>query len=224
MNVKILKNDASKPSNAYYEFVKSIGTLVDIHHSFGYMGGLEKLPKEQIGSHTPYYATPLVEFVVHEAPRMPTLLDDPISENKKRHIGNEFVHIVWSEHVAGYLPWTIISQFNSCHIIIYPLPNGLYRIQIAKKPEIPSTVGPLVHNMVLHKQLLGTLVRQTVINMTKLARIANKQNEDPYLIRSEKLAIVINKCCVTGKFQDMLALTLSQLPKSDEKKTSKSYI
>jgi hypothetical protein len=48
--------------------------------------------------------------------------------------------------------------------------------------------------------------------MTKLSRISNKQNEDPYLIRSEKLGIVINKCCVSGKFHDMLALTLSRLP------------
>lgn len=54
--------------------------------------------------------------------------------------------------------------------------------------------------------------------MTKLSRISNKQNEDPYLIRSEKLGIVINKCCAAGKFQEMLALTLSRMPaKADEK-------
>jgi len=216
---EILKNDAGRCSNTYHEFVKSLAPIVDIHYTFGHMGGLEKLPKEQVGSHTPYYANPLVEFVFHEAIRMPNT-DDPISENKKRHIGNEYVHIVWSEHVASYLPWTIISQFNSCHIIIYPLTNGLYRIQLAKKPEIASTAGPLIHNFVLHKQLLAPLVRQTAVVMTKLARISNKQNEDAYVVRSDRLGTVINKCCVAGKFQEMLALTLSRMPvKTEEKKT-----
>lgn len=54
--------------------------------------------------------------------------------------------------------------------------------------------------------------------MTKLSRISNKQNEDPYLIRAEKLGIVINKCCAAGKFQEMLALTLSRMPSKVEEK------
>lgn len=78
---EILRNDATRPSNTYHEFVKSLAPIVDIHQSFGYMGGLEKYSREHVGTHTPYYATPLVEFVVHEAVRMPNT-DDPASENK----------------------------------------------------------------------------------------------------------------------------------------------
>lgn len=55
--------------------------------------------------------------------------------SQKRHVGNDTVHIVWSEHGRNYSPNTITSQFNDAHVIIYPLHNGLYRIQIAKKDK-----------------------------------------------------------------------------------------
>jgi hypothetical protein len=55
---------------------------------------------------------------------------------KKRHVGNDFVHIVWSEHKRDYNPDTIVSQFNDAHIVIYPLPSGLFRIQIFKKEKV----------------------------------------------------------------------------------------
>lgn len=55
---------------------------------------------------------------------------------QKRHIGNDIVHIIWSEHKRDYNPATITSQFNDAHVIIYPLPSGLFRIQIAKKEKV----------------------------------------------------------------------------------------
>lgn len=49
------------------------------------------------------------------------------------------LQVIWSEHKRDYNPLTITSQFNDAHVIIYPLPSGLFRIQIFRKEK----VGPV---------------------------------------------------------------------------------
>jgi hypothetical protein len=113
---------------------------------------------------------------------------------KKKHVGNDHVSVIWSEHHAEYDPEIIKSQFNFVHVIIYPLQNGLYRIQIKKKEQIPS-FGPLVDGALVSPQLLPVLVkyfklccfsifidykynfqvRATLINANRVVRVATTQ-------------------------------------------------
>lgn len=51
-------------------------------------------------------------------------------------MGNDAVHIVWTENKRDYDPKTITSQFNDVHIVVYPMPNGLYRVQVFKKQQV----------------------------------------------------------------------------------------
>ena len=53
-----------------------------------------------------------------------------------RHIGNDEVHIVWSEHYRDYRHGIVNTDFAHVMIIIYPLKNQLFRIQIIKKPKV----------------------------------------------------------------------------------------
>lgn len=71
----------------------------------------------------------------HVPTMMPTDENDPQQLVKKRHIGNDHVKIVWSEHTRDYYAETIHSQFNLYQIVIYPLKSGLLRIDILKKDE-----------------------------------------------------------------------------------------
>eukprot|EP00005_Dracoamoeba_jomungandri_P014899 CAMPEP_0174271780 /NCGR_PEP_ID=MMETSP0439-20130205/49046_1 /TAXON_ID=0 /ORGANISM="Stereomyxa ramosa, Strain Chinc5" /LENGTH=118 /DNA_ID=CAMNT_0015361991 /DNA_START=80 /DNA_END=433 /DNA_ORIENTATION=+ len=93
---------------------------------------------------------------------MPTNEKDLIRLSKKRHVGNDYVHIVYSEHSSDYRAKTITSQFNNAHIVIYPLENGLYRVGIEKK-EGMEEFGPLMDGMMLPPTLLPTLARETAI-------------------------------------------------------------
>ncbi|KAK1792891.1 hypothetical protein P4O66_001622 [Electrophorus voltai] len=52
-----------------------------------------------------------------------------------RHLGNDEVHIVWSEHTRDYRRGIIPTEFGDVLIIIYPVKNRMYSIQIIKKPE-----------------------------------------------------------------------------------------
>lgn len=55
-----------------------------------------------------------------------------------RHLGNDEVHIVWSEHSRDYRRGIIPTEFGDVLIIIYPMKNHMYSIHILKKPEVKT--------------------------------------------------------------------------------------
>lgn len=86
-----------------------------------------------------------------------------------RHLGNDEIHIVWSEHWRDYRRDIIPTEFCDVLIVIYPLHNKLYRIQITRKPEIPF-FGPLFDECVVEDKVLPGLVRTTALAASRAKR------------------------------------------------------
>lgn len=163
----IFKNETA--SDLYKEFVQGLGWSVDLKTHRGFLGGLDNSAQLSTGATAPYFSNATTEVIFHDLTRMPTKANDNQQIHKKRHIGNDFVHIVWSEHDRDYRPWTIVSQFNFVHIVIYPLKYPMFRVQIFTKPEV-GLFGPLMDGMVIDKAHLPSLVRLTAINANKTVR------------------------------------------------------
>ncbi|XP_014663155.1 PREDICTED: ral GTPase-activating protein subunit alpha-1-like [Priapulus caudatus] len=162
--ISVLSNPAG--SRAFEEFVAGLGWEVDLGQHPGFMGGLQS--NKSTGGTAPYYATSSLEVIYHVSTRMPSHTDDS-RHVKLRHLGNDEVHIVWSEHTRDYRRGIIATEFNDIMIVIYPLPNLLYRIQISKKPEIPY-FGPLFDGAIVDHRVLPGLVRATAINASRVKR------------------------------------------------------
>jgi hypothetical protein len=135
---EILANSLGSP--LYTDFVSGLGWPVDVATHRGYLGGLDK--NCTYGNRTLYWADSITEVIFHEVVRMPTIEGDAQQILKKKHVGNDFVHIIWCEHLRDYNPLTITSQFNEAHIVLYPLHNGLVRVQVFRNP-VNSLFGPL---------------------------------------------------------------------------------
>ena len=162
---QILPNEVR--SQYYDAFVRALAQEVNMATHRGYIGGLDTT-KFLTGTTAPYHSTARLELMFHDITCMPTNHDDPQQIHKKRHVGNDVVNVVFSEHCKDYDPATISTQFNCAHIIVYPLPNGLYRIQICRKEEeVYPLFGPLVHNMAVSSDILPLLVRQTCLNANR---------------------------------------------------------
>jgi len=78
-----------------------------------------------------------------------------------RHLGNDEIHIVWSEHSRDYRRGIIPTDFCDVLIVIYPLPNKLCRIQVSRKPEVSFVISfvklpraTIPDNVVAHKKYL----------------------------------------------------------------------
>lgn len=186
----MLRNEEGDASSLYHEFVSGMATIVPIARHCGYVGGLDR--SGSVGTTLPYWRSTQTELVIHEVTRMPTVHKDPQQILKKRHVGNDIIHLIWSEHCRDYKPQTIVSQFNDAHIMIFPLPNGLYRIRVAQKREV-SPFGPLIHNMAVTKDLLSILARQTAITANSVVRFSHEQYMGQYASRMKALAEIAGK-------------------------------
>ncbi|XP_059561400.1 ral GTPase-activating protein subunit alpha-2 isoform X5 [Myotis daubentonii] len=160
----ILSNE--KGSQAYEDFVAGLGWEVDLSTHCGFMGGLQR--NGSTGQTAPYYATSTVEVIFHVSTRMPSDSDDSLTK-KLRHLGNDEVHIVWSEHSRDYRRGIIPTAFGDVSIIIYPIKNHMFFITITKKPEVPF-FGPLFDGAIVSGKLLPSLICATCINASRAVK------------------------------------------------------
>uniref|UniRef100_A0A8C4QAL4 Ral GTPase activating protein catalytic subunit alpha 1 n=1 Tax=Eptatretus burgeri TaxID=7764 RepID=A0A8C4QAL4_EPTBU len=158
--VSILSNEGG--SRAYEDFIAGLGWEVDLTVHNGFMGGLQR--NKSNGLTAPYFATSTMEVIYHVSTRMPSDSDDSIT--KLKHIGNDEVHIIWSEHTRDYRRGIVPTEFGDVLIIIYPTRNHLFSIQIIKKPEVPF-FGPLFDGAIVDDKILPSLVRATAINASR---------------------------------------------------------
>ncbi|KAL0079919.1 hypothetical protein F4703DRAFT_1174065 [Phycomyces blakesleeanus] len=124
----------SQGSPMYSSFVKSLGWEVDIATHTGYLGGLEKNLTN--GTRTNYYCSSTLEMIFHDVTKMPTDPNDPKQLKKKRHIGNDHVHIVWNEHNRDYRIGTIGGDFGNAQIVVTPMANSLFAIHVHRDPKV----------------------------------------------------------------------------------------
>jgi hypothetical protein len=155
----ILATTYDQTSPHFREFITALGWPVLLDRHVGYDGGLDI---KRNGRTSIYYADFSHEVMFHIAPLIPTDNNDAQQTYKKRHIGNDHVHIVWCEAIREYDPSTITSQFNQVHIMIYPLETGVFRVDVKWKKDV-GWFGPLRWSSVVLKKSLPSLVRATAI-------------------------------------------------------------
>ncbi|XP_034431362.1 ral GTPase-activating protein subunit alpha-2 isoform X2 [Hippoglossus hippoglossus] len=202
----ILSNSAG--SQAYEDFVSGLGWEVDLATHCGFMGGLQR--NGSTGLTAPYYATSTVEAIFHVSTRMPSDSDDSLTK-KLRHLGNDEVHIVWSEHTRDYRRGIIPTDFGDVLIIIYPMKNHMYFIQIMKKPQVPF-FGPLFNGAIITGTLLPSLVRATCINASRAVKSRLTLYQSFYEERALYLEAIVQNHREVMTFEDFASQVFSPSP------------
>lgn len=202
----ILSNE--KGSQAYEDFVAGLGWEVDLSTHCGFMGGLQR--NGSTGQTAPYYATSTVEVIFHVSTRMPSDSDDSLTK-KLRHLGNDEVHIVWSEHSRDYRRGIIPTAFGDVSIIIYPIKNHMFFITITKKPEVPF-FGPLFDGAIVSGKLLPSLICATCINASRAVKCLIPLYQSFYEERALYLEAIIQNHREVMTFEDFAAQVFSPSP------------
>lgn len=104
---------------------------------------------------------------------------------------NTKIFLIWLESYEDYikfpteqlLPYTrtgeeaqtgIIPRAKDCHLIfLHPLNNGLIRIKLQGPSGRVNFATPLIDGMILSKRVVGNLIRQTCLNMSRRRRLDN---------------------------------------------------
>ncbi|XP_021917093.1 ral GTPase-activating protein subunit alpha-1 isoform X3 [Zootermopsis nevadensis] len=192
-------------SQAYEEFIAGLAWEVELESHTGFLGGLQR--NKSTGETAPYYATSFLEVIFHVATRMPSSSQESLLQ-KTRHLGNDEVHIVWSEHSRDYRRGIIPTEFCDVLIVIYPLPNRLYRIQVSRKPEVPY-FGPLFNESIVDDKVLPGLVRASAISASRSKRSMLPFYQNYYEERAKSLETVIRNHKDATTFEEFTAQVYS---------------
>uniref|UniRef100_A0A4W5MPX9 Ral GTPase activating protein catalytic subunit alpha 1 n=1 Tax=Hucho hucho TaxID=62062 RepID=A0A4W5MPX9_9TELE len=198
----------TRGSQAYEDFVSGLGWEVNLTSHCGFMGGLQR--NKSTGLTTPYFATSTVEVMLHVSTRMPPDSDDSLTK-KLRHLGNDEVHIVWSEHSRDYRRGIIPTEFGDVLIIIYPMKNHMYSIQILKKPEV-SFFGPLFDGAIVDEKILPIMVRATALNASRALKSLIPLYQNFYEERARYLETIVQHHLEPTTFEDYAARVFCPAP------------
>jgi hypothetical protein len=113
---EILANTRGSPD--FDDFLEGLGTKVKV---VGAKFNTQGLSGETDGEYTYAWRDRVTEVVYHIPSMMPTCLeDDPRCTNKKMHIGNDHVNIIFNRSGQAFDFDTFNSQFNYVNIVVTP--------------------------------------------------------------------------------------------------------
>ncbi|KAI5284186.1 Tuberous sclerosis 2-like protein, partial [Ascosphaera acerosa] len=182
---------ANTQGSADYEyFLQGLGTKVSLREAKFNTQGLHS---DLDGEFTYAWRDRTTEIIYHIATMMPTHLDtDPQCINKKRHLGNDFVNIIFNRSNRPFDFHTIASQFNFVNIIICPVsriptseraheadPASLgnmdetfYIVKVMTKPGFPELSAAAVPKVISAKNL-PVFVRLIALNATFYSSVSS---------------------------------------------------
>ncbi|PHH89258.1 hypothetical protein CDD83_6393 [Cordyceps sp. RAO-2017] len=169
-------------SRDYLEFLNNLGTLTKLKGSTFNTQGLDR-EYDSDGQYTFCWRDRVTEIVFHVTTQMPTDLErDPNCTLKKRHIGNDFVNIIFNDSALPFQFETFPSQFNFVNIVITPASRAsfvamrtrgadrgqsqkqpFYRVQVMSKPGFPE-VSPASETKMISLKALPGFIRLLALN------------------------------------------------------------
>ncbi|CAB4056450.1 TSC2 [Lepeophtheirus salmonis] len=136
----------------------------NIDKSTHFIGGLDS--EEGDGNFAYMWEDDVMQVIFHVATLMPNHDNDPQANKKKRHIGNNYVAIVYND---------------SRNHIITPLDQGSNRVCVDCKPELKEPLGHVMDPKIVSDKSLSILVRQWALHCNLAAQIQKSlSNKMPY--------------------------------------------
>ncbi|XP_033976496.1 tuberin isoform X2 [Trematomus bernacchii] len=178
--VAILSNEYG--SNRYAAFLTGLGKLIhlkDCDPDQIFLGGLDQYGDD--GEFTYCWHDDIMQAIFHIATLMPNKESDKGCCNKKRHIGNDFVMVVYNDSGEEYKLGTIKGQFNFVEVIIKPLDYDCNLVTLQCRKDLEGLVDTTVAKIVSDRNL-PLLVRQMALhaNMASLVHQFRANPSDAY--------------------------------------------
>ncbi|KMZ09057.1 ral GTPase-activating protein subunit beta isoform X11 [Drosophila simulans] len=133
------------------------------------------------------------------------------------------IFLVWLESYEDYLNFPLedllaytrtgeelqtqqLPRATDCHVIfVHSLLSGLLRVKLQGPPGRMSFATPLVDGMVLSRRVVGNLVRQTALNISRRRRLDNDNYQPPHVRRRLKVQDIVQKYKMDLSEADLLA-------------------
>ncbi|CAB3403741.1 unnamed protein product [Caenorhabditis bovis] len=141
-------------SPAFDEFLSVIGETVPLQGFKGYRGGLDTV-HNQTGQQSVYTQFKGRELMFHVSTMLPFTIGDAQQLQRKRHIGNDIVAIIFQEANTPFAPDMIASNFLHAYIVVQPVDaltdRVRYRVSVAARDDVPF-FGPTLPSPSIFKR------------------------------------------------------------------------
>lgn len=128
-------------STRYIDFLKNLGTLVSLKTAKENNLFINLETNGADGLYTYVWMDDIMQVIFHVATLMPTKESDPKCNEKKKHIGNDYVSIVYNESGEKYDMNTIRGQCNYACVVVEPIEMNTSKISILTRPTIANYIG-----------------------------------------------------------------------------------
>ncbi|XP_071333089.1 rap1 GTPase-activating protein 1-like isoform X7 [Trachinotus anak] len=144
----------SKESPAFVEFLEFLGKKIELHNFKGFRGGLD-VTHGQTGAESVYCNYHNKEVMFHVSTKLPYTEGDTQQLQRKRHIGNDIVAIVFQEENTPFVPDMIASNFLHAYVVVQVVnpcsDDVLYKVSVTARDDVPF-FGPALPNPAVFKK------------------------------------------------------------------------
>uniref|UniRef100_A0A8B9RZF7 RAP1 GTPase activating protein n=1 Tax=Accipiter nisus TaxID=211598 RepID=A0A8B9RZF7_9AVES len=144
----------TEESPAFTEFLDILGQRVQLRDFKGFRGGLD-VTHGQTGSESVYCHFRDKEIMFHVSTKLPYTEGDAQQLQRKRHIGNDIVAIVFQDENTPFVPDMIASNFLHAFVVVQLEQGGsqgtLYKVSVTARDDVPFFGPPLPDPAVFRK-------------------------------------------------------------------------
>ncbi|XP_054628339.1 rap1 GTPase-activating protein 1 isoform X7 [Dunckerocampus dactyliophorus] len=144
----------SQESPAFVEFLEFLGEKIELHNFKGFRGGLD-VTHGQTGTESVFCNYRNKEVMFHVSTKLPYTEGDTQQLQRKRHIGNDIVAIVFQEENTPFVPDMIASNFLHAYVVVQVVDpcsdNVLYKVSVTARDDVPF-FGPALPNPAVFKK------------------------------------------------------------------------
>ncbi|XP_063001624.1 rap1 GTPase-activating protein 1 [Elgaria multicarinata webbii] len=144
----------TEESPAFVEFLEFLGQKVKLQDFKGFRGGLD-VTHGQTGSESVYCNFRNKEIMFHVSTKLPYTEGDAQQLQRKRHIGNDIVAIVFQDESTPFVPDMIASNFLHAYVVVQAespcSDHTLYKVSVTARDDVPFFGPPLPSPAVFRK-------------------------------------------------------------------------
>ncbi|XP_068172273.1 rap1 GTPase-activating protein 1 isoform X2 [Antennarius striatus] len=141
-------------SPAFVEFLEFLGHKIELHDFKGFRGGLD-VTHGQTGMESVYTSFHNKEIMFHVSTKLPYTEGDSQQLQRKRHIGNDIVAIVFQEENTPFVPDMIQSNFLHAYVVVQVedacTNNVTYKVSVTARDDVPF-FGPALPDPAIFKK------------------------------------------------------------------------
>ncbi|XP_029433804.1 rap1 GTPase-activating protein 1 isoform X5 [Rhinatrema bivittatum] len=144
----------TEESPAFLEFLDFLGQTVKLQDFKGFRGGLD-VTHSQTGTESVYLNFRSKEIMFHVSTKLPYTEGDAQQLQRKRHIGNDIVAIVFQDENTPFVPDMIASNFLHAYVVVQvektSTESTFYKVSVTARDDVPFFGPPLPDPAIFRK-------------------------------------------------------------------------